>query len=577
MPAITAFFKSDGKNTSLTKRKRADDDRKVKKEPKLEGSSGFDVPNPFEDDDDKEEAFRAAWREAGFEDVKQKRTTSQRHVMWFKSDLRILDNRALTAAAESDDSAVLAIYVLCPGEWENHHVSHAKADFVFRNLSDLGDRLESELGIPLVVLNAARPRDIPPTIEKFCKQHEINRLFFNREYEVNERARDRRVTEELERVGVQVDSFEDQNVMPPAELLSPKGKPYTVYSPYQRAWLAKVAGNPDKYLTIASLPRRNPPDTKLPLRTVLTTIENPRPLRDGEQGVPALFPAGEVEAHHRLYLFRAGEMKNYVEGRNIPSNSGTSKLSAYLSNGVISLRHCTLASLNGTSPKRIGSIQAGHARWLSELIWRDFYRMIMYSFPQVCKYKPYRAEAACIKWREGPEADADFQRWVDGKTGYPLVDAAMRQMDKTCYMHNRCRMNVASFLCKHLMIDWRRGEKYFSEKLIDADLASNNGGWQWTASSGTDPQPYFRVFAPTLQSEKFDPAGDYIRYWIPELKHCPPAKMAIHEPWTRWGKAECTKAGYPAPMVDHKAARQRCLTEYKRAFDEYKFGSYEYE
>lgn len=595
MPEITSFFAVDGvtRSSPSKKRKLSGDDAAARKAVKKEepdgggGSSGFAPGNPFDDQTDYDAPFERAKRDAAANETehKPKRGASRRNLMWFKSDLRTLDNRALHAASLDDDAATIALWVLCPGEWENHNVSPAKADFIFRNLAVLGDVLEREYRIPLVVLQCDRPRHILPAIEAFVKEHDIGKVYYNEEYEVNERARDKKVKARLEELGVKVTGIDEQNVVPPASLFSPAKRPYTVYSPYARAWLARVGDDPDRYLALAPPPRANSKDSdaKLPTRTDLSEMQNPRPLREVEHDVPKLFPAGETEAHFRVSKFRAGPMKNYVEGRNIPSNAGTSKLSPYLANGIISNRQCVWAALNGQSPKRIASIQQGHARWVSELIWRDFYRMIMFNFPQICKYEPFLPQTKGIRWREGPEADADFDKWTRGQTGYPLIDAAMRQLAHTCYMHNRCRMNVASFLCKHLLIDWRRGEKWFSEKLIDADLASNNGGWQWTASSGTDPQPYFRIFAPTLQSEKFDPDGEYIRHYVPELRACPRADaasagkkggkklaMAIHEPYTRWGAKECKKAGYPEPIVDHKFARQRCLTEYKRAYDEYK-------
>ncbi len=321
----------------------------------------------------------------------------------------------------------------------------------------------------------------------------------------------------------------------PLANLKANGKPYTVFTPYKRSWLAVV------------------PDIKeISAPEIIPTI--PKIASDkievGSQEM--LFPAGEVYARKRLADFLANSIEEYHLTRDRMALQGTSQISPYIHFGILGMRSI-LTQLNHYVEGGLkSSLSAGVETWLSELIWREFYIQILYQFPQV-RTQNFREKYDRIKWRNDP---GEFERWKSGLTGYPLVDAGMRQLNETGWMHNRARMITASFLVKHLLIDWRWGERYFMDQLLDGDLAANNGGWQWVAGTGTDAAPYFRIFNPVLQSKKFDPDGDYLKTWIPELRQLD--KSEIHAPWEKGLELN----DYPAPMVDHKFARERTLITY---------------
>ncbi len=271
-----------------------------------------------------------------------------------------------------------------------------------------------------------------------------------------------------------------------------------------------------------------------------------------------MWPPGEHEAQVRLAKFCDERIGGYQARRNFPAEGATSNLSVHFASGTLSARTAIRHARDHNNTKKLDGGNQGIQTWISEVAWRDFYKHVLAHWPYVCMNKPFKPEYTNIEWEYNQE---HFKAWCEGRTGYPIVDAAMRQLNHCGYMHNRCRMIVGSFLAKHLLLDWRMGERYFMEHLIDGDFASNNGGWGFSASTGVDPQPYFRIFNPLLQSEKFDAEGEYIRRWIPELK-CIEGK-AIHDPYGR-GKGDVAKKnGYPERIVDHKASRDRALARYK--------------
>jgi deoxyribodipyrimidine photo-lyase len=338
----------------------------------------------------------------------------------------------------------------------------------------------------------------------------------------------------------------------PDDVEKKTGGPYTVFTPYSNSWKGlplphqrDIIREPDAIRTPADIDTMALPDSpRLP------------------DDVP--FRAGEAEAQRRLRAFLDGKIGAYDDRRDRVDLDGTSTLSPYLRWGMLSAREAAVSAIIAQSRASSTAARAGAATWLTELIWRDFYHMILYHFPHV-RHGNFREAYDALRWENDAAA---FAAWCDGRTGFPVVDAAMRQLNQSGWMHNRARMIVASFLTKDLLIDWRWGERYFMQQLIDGDVAANNGGWQWAAGTGTDAAPYFRIFNPTSQGEKHDPHGDYVRRWVPELANVPDKFIqAPHELNSAEQRRYNCVIGrdYPAPIVDHKQARLRTLDAYKAA------------
>jgi deoxyribodipyrimidine photo-lyase len=333
----------------------------------------------------------------------------------------------------------------------------------------------------------------------------------------------------------------------PQDVRKGDGEPFKVYTPFSRAWLALPALSRDD---LAPTPRKLPS-----VSSKLGSRELPEP--DVDLGA---IEAGEDAALRRLKAFTDDRIAGYANGRNLLGEAGTSVLSPYLRFGMISPRECAVAAIEARSMAKTAEDRRGAGSWLNELIWRDFYLSVLYHWPEVVE-REFDPQLRGIPWRK---VSSEVEAWQEGKTGYPIVDAAMRQLAETGWMHNRARMVVASFLVKHLLADWRIGEQWFMDQLLDGDPAANNGGWQWTAGVGTDAAPYFRVFNPVLQAKRFDPDGAYVRRWVPELKDAP--QKQIHEPW-KLPDAQRQKLDYPAPIVDLAEGRQRALDAYSAAKD----------
>ena len=472
-----------------------------------------------------------------------------RALVWFRADLRVEDNPALLHACREADRGVVGVFLLAHAQYRDHDWGAAKVDFVRRSVAGLRDALE-RLSVPLLVRDAPHFRDAPAALLAVARSLECDVLAFNEEYEVNERLRDEAVVRVMSDAGIRCAAFPDQCVVPPGALRTRDGGYYSVYTPFRAAWLAQ-------------LEREGPPaplPAPVPQPELVCRPDAPPgelhgfapPLRVAE-----LWPAGEDEARRRLARFVSERIGRYAERRDLPGVEGTSRLSPYLAVGAISARRCLAAcaeAAGGLVP--LSAIDSGPAAWASELIWREFYRHVMVGFPRVSMGRAFRLPTERVAWR----FDGDhFAAWCEGRTGYPLVDAGMRELAATGWMHNRTRMVVAMFLTKHLLIDWRRGERVFMHSLVDADLANNNGGWQWAASTGTDAVPYFRIFNPSSQSRRFDPDGTYLRRWVPELAALPVA--AIHDPSTLT-PLERAAVGYPPPIVDHARARERAIAAF---------------
>ncbi|KAL8972455.1 MAG: hypothetical protein Q9183_000542 [Haloplaca sp. 2 TL-2023] len=485
-------------------------------------------------------------------------------VHWFKNDLRTLDNKSLNLAsklAKSHGVPLICLHIVSPQDYKAHMTSPARVDFVLRTLkvlkADLADR-----DIPLHVETVDKRKDVPARIFELCDKWGASHLFCNIEYEVDELRREAQITEKGLGRGIAVTALHDTCVVAPGELSSGSGKPYAVYSPWYRAWVAKIHQHPQQ-LDLFDPPSENPKASRQDFNAIFeATIPDAPPnkrLTDEEKKrFSNMWPPGEHEAQERLDKFLKERVNKYKDTRNFPAANSTAMLSVHYASGTLSARTSIVRARNANSTQRLDGGNEGIKGWISELAWRDFYKHVLVNWPYVCMNKPFKPEYTKIRW----EYDEDlFQKWCSGQTGYPFIDAAMRQLNYMGYMHNRARMGVASFLAKDLLIDWRRGERYFMEHLIDGDFASNNGGWGFSASTGVDPQPYFRIFNPYLQSERFDPDGEYIRKWVPELANV--RGKAIHDPYERGAEREARKNGYPKVCVTHKASRDRALARYK--------------
>ncbi|KAF3908434.1 Cryptochrome-2 [Orbilia brochopaga] len=484
---------------------------------------------------------------------------------WFRWDLRLHDNTALHQAHEAAKAAgvpLVCLYVFSHQDHQAHCTSPARLDFTLRTLKVVKDDL-AKLDIPLWVEEVKDRKQTVDAILNWCNKWGVSHMHANMLYEVDELRRDAKLIRAGIKRGLAFDVHHDTCVVKPGLLRSGSLKPYAIFTPYFKTWEPYVKQH--KLLdNLSPPPEKNDAklNTKKNFKELFDQTSFPKPAKDkllpdkDAQRLAQVWPPGEHEAKARLEHFLNQGVVDYADLRDRPDIEGaTSGLSPHFAAGTISARQACRATHDHN--KGI-SLAAGHFSWIREICFRDFYKHILVVHPHVCMSKAYHVEYHNIVWEYN---DEHFQRWTEGKTGYPIVDAAMRQLATNKALHNRCRMIVASFLCKDLLLDWRKGERYFMENLIDADFASNNAGWQFCSSSGTDAQPYFRIFNPLTQSEKYDPNGDYIRRWVPELKDVD--GKAIHEPHSRLSEKEFKKLGYPEPIVEHKFARERALERYK--------------
>ncbi len=471
-------------------------------------------------------------------------------LMWFRTDLRVTDNTALAAAMQAGPT--VAVFLLSPGQWQQHDDAPCKVDFWLRNLAELSRELQ-RLNVPLLVREADDWSAAPKVLGKLAQELDAAAVYANEEYGVNESRRDQAVEASLDELGINFHSHLDRLLFKPGSVLTRTGTYFKVYSQfrgvcYQRLHTALPA--------LVALPKAQG-------KLEITADKLPDQVKDFEapsQTLRDAWPAGEQAARERLQRFADEWIEDYHDNRDFPIRPGTSQLSAYLAAGVLSPRQCLHAALNANSGEFESGSQ-GAVTWINELIWREFYAHILVGYPHVSMSRAFRPETEALPWRN---AAKDLQAWQEGRTGIPIIDAAMRQLLETGWMHNRLRMVVAMFLTKNLLIDWREGERFFMRHLIDGDLAANNGGWQWSASTGTDSVPYFRIFNPISQSQRFDPDGRFIRQWLPELASL--SDKAIHDPHAgSKGQANLFGGGvdYPKPIVDLRASRHRALDAFK--------------
>lgn len=467
------------------------------------------------------------------------------HLVWFHRDLRTADNHALHRACRDSQRGVVAVYLACPQEWRKHDDAPVKIDFWLRNLSELSKKLRGR-NIALLYREVTKS-ETAKVLLSLAREYGCTDVHFNLEYEVNEAARNERARVVLEKEGIKVHSYHDQVVLPPADIRTGEGKFYTVYSPYKRQVYKLLGERPIEVL----------PEPKKQAEMVGVPDEIPANVAGFESAVdPGLWPAGEAWAQKRLAGFIEKRVAVYKAERDTPSVDATSKLSPHLAAGVVSPRQCIAPALEFNKGKFDGGNE-GAAHWISEVVWREFYRHVMVGHPRVCMGRAFKPATERIRWADD---EAGFAAWCAGRTGVPIVDAAMRQLNATGWMHNRLRMVAAMFLTKDLFIDWRRGERYFMQRLVDGDLGSNNGGWQWSASTGTDAAPYFRIFNPISQSTKCDPDGAFIREWVPELAGVDGAD--IHDP-SGMPALLRMRLEYPAPIADHAKARDRVMKAFQ--------------
>jgi deoxyribodipyrimidine photo-lyase len=427
------------------------------------------------------------------------------NIFWFRRDLRLEDNAALYHALKAG-KPVMPIFIFDANILDKlEDKEDARVTFIHQTIEQIQKQIV-KLGSSLKVFYG-KPVDV---YKKLIDEYKIEAVYTNHDYEVYANERENAIKKIVATKNIELKTYKDQVIFEKDEVLKDDGKPYTVFTPYSRKWKATL--KPFYY---------KPYPTKKYFKNFI---------KQDEQKIPTLKSMGFVPTSIQFPTEQLNEevVKKYSANRDFPSMSGTSKLGLHLRFGTISIRLLLAKSLTLNET------------YVNELIWRDFYHMIIHHFPHVGTGKAFRQEYDLIEWRKDT---GEFEKWCNGQTGYPIVDAGMRELNETGFMHNRVRMIVASFLTKHLLLDWRLGEAYFAKKLLDFDFAANNGGWQWAAGSGCDAAPYFRIFNPYLQTKRFDANFNYIKKWVPEFQ----------------------EFNYPKPIVEHEFARKRCLEVYSKA------------
>ena len=464
--------------------------------------------------------------------------TLDQALVWFRRDLRLDDQAALYHALRQA-RRVFCVFVLDTAILDALPRADRRVQFILQALQRLDAQLRAQGGA-LIVRHAPAAEEIP----RLAAELGVQAVFANHDDEPQALARDAAVAQALAAQGRAWHSFKDHVIFERSELLTGAGKPYAVFTPYKNAWLKKVDAFYMRAYPVARYAEA------LASHALAQGVPSLADIGFQDAGLAEHLAADKAEALFEDFLHR---IDRYDQARDFPAVKGPSYLSVHLRFGTVSIRR-----LAREAWQRMAAGERGAEVWLSELIWRDFYHQVMHHWPHAMG-GAFRPEYDKIVWEQGPEAERLFGAWCRGETGYPLVDAAMHQLNSTGYMHNRLRMVTASFLIKDLGVDWRWGERYFAEQLLDFDLAANNGGWQWAASSGCDAQPYFRIFNPVSQSEKFDPEGRFIRRYLPQLAALPP--KLVHAPWLA-GPLEAPD-DYAPPLVRHDEARQRTLERYE--------------
>jgi deoxyribodipyrimidine photo-lyase len=468
---------------------------------------------------------------------------------WFRKDLRLDDNLALSEAAHDAQHNVVPFYASDPAWFARVDIAPTRVRFVLGALAELSDAIAAR-GSRLALAHG-EPAEV---VTRAARAVQADAVYWNDEYEPASRVRDDRVEAALREAGVRVKRFHDRLLVPPGFVMTAAGTPYTVYTPFRKSCESLPMSEP--HPKVERLATHDLPSPRL---ATLNRLGFTDP-------ASAPWPAGESHAQQRLQRFLGGSAQApgtgltlYADQRDMPAMPATSQLSADLKFGTIGIRRVTQGVL--AAAEHDGKLREQAGKFVQELRWRDFYAHVLWHFPHV-EQGAFRPVYDRLRWRG---SDAEFAAWCAGRTGYPIVDAGMRELAATGLMHNRVRMIVASFLTKDLLLDWRRGERWFMNHLVDGDLASNNGGWQWAAGTGTDAAPYFRIFNPVTQGMRFDAAGAYVRRWCPELAQLP--DPFLHRPWEAkplvLAAAGVTLGDtYPFPIVDHAERREQALAMY---------------
>ena len=464
-----------------------------------------------------------------------------RSIVWFREDLRIHDNTALFEATEASYDGIVGLYIIDETLWKKHHVAACRIHFILSGLAELSDSLQ-KLNIPLLIKTVSHTDEIPSLIANLAKTIEAHSLFFNRQYEVDFLHRDEAVETHLNQAGINALGYHDQMI------ISPRSEHSKTFATYRKLWVKNFVQQGGVRILSDIHEQKNIAIPSDPVPTTLPGLNisiNPK-----------LWPAGEKTALKRLQKFTQQNLATYDKTRDFPHIDGTSKLSPYLAAGMLSPRKAFLTALEAND-HRLGDGNAGAIAWMNELIWRDFYKHIVVTVPRISMHQAYQPQTEGVVWHFDPE---QYQAWTTGQTGFPIIDAAMRQLKKTGWMHSRLRMITATFFTKYMFFDWRLGEAFFMENLIDGDLAANNCGWQSCASTGPDADAYFRFFDPLRHSDRYDPDGKFIKKYCPELAQL--SDYAAHFPHTR-APSQAEKTTYPLPILDLKQSRARAVAGFR--------------
>ncbi|CAH0535199.1 Deoxyribodipyrimidine photo-lyase [Vibrio stylophorae] len=468
------------------------------------------------------------------------------HLVWLRGDLRLVDNQALNQAqaeAEKCGGVIHLIYLATPAQWHRHDMAAIQADLIYRRLEHLALQAAA-LGMPFHYFEVSDYRAQVAQLLRWAKQQSVHAVYANVQHWPYEKQRDAAVRQQLPN-HIQQHWCDDVTLIAPGQVRNQQGEMFRVFTPFYHQWRNRL-----RELNCQPTPLPAAQGGALSVTSISPFI---MPRKDSSN-----WPVSDEAIHQVLTQFCQARLSQYGQDRDFPALEGTSTISPYLAIGAISPRQCLAAALMQT-PDLFYFAPSGAERWLSELAWREFYYHLMAAWPKLAKGRPFKAQGD-VYWQV---YDAQrLQAWQQGMTGYVFVDAAMRALNATGWMHNRLRMICASFLVKDLHIDWRYGERYFMQQLIDGDLASNNGGWQWAASCGCDAQPYFRIFNPISQARKFDPAGQFIRQWLPELAKVP--DKFLFEPHA-WAQKHGVMLNYPTPIVEHRKQRELALARFEAA------------
>ena len=462
-----------------------------------------------------------------------------------RNDLRLDDNPAMKNAFIQSE-LIHVLYFYSKKQLKLHNESDIKISLLIESLRDLAISLD-ELNVSLEVIETDGFLNEPEVLLKFFEDNNFDKLFFNNTFGIDENNRDSKIIKLFKAKNYEFEHFDDQVLFKPGSIQTNEGKPYSVFTPFKRKWLEFFN------LDLLDIEYTYSAKNKKYLESNIDNFD----FSHNYDLDSKLWRVGEKGAKYALSDFLKFKASSYDKNRNDPILEGTSRISPYLALGILSSKRCILEGIK-LNNLDIYSGNKGILKWIDEIVWREFYRNIMHSFPKVSMGKPFQAYTDNISWRYN---EFELKAWQNGNTGFPIIDAAMRQMAHEGWMHNRLRMIVAMFFTKNMLHDWRLGEKFFMENLIDADFSSNNGGWQWSASTGTDAAPYFRIFNPITQSKNFDKNGAFIKKYIPELKDLDPS--VIHEPPANIRE----HLKYPQPILNLKESRLRAIEAFKNAKD----------